>query len=315
MKTQFLPLETPESLQLVRDVAEEVWPKTFAPILPPEQIPYMMRMMYAPEVMELELAEGYRFSALLVDGAPSGYVSVSETKRAIVTGGTFYTIDPMTRERDAGVAFSGASYSYAADGLWHEIEWQWQIEYLVTAAAASGGSVSAAEQWAAVGETVTVSATPASGASFYRWTGDVPASVADTDASITFAVPGPVSLTANFGGILYVAEDGDDNNDGSSPETAFATIEKAIASVTEGGLIRVCAGEYRLTTDRVTISKALTLAGYGSKPATSSSARRPPRRRPTSSHSRSSTRASRTSRSRTDAPAAPTTRPARRRPR
>ncbi|MBQ6923164.1 MAG: PKD domain-containing protein, partial [Kiritimatiellae bacterium] len=210
--------------------------------------------------------DDYATAGTATVSAPSGYVSVSETKRAIVTGGTFYTIDPMTRERDAGVAFSGASYSYAADGLWHEIEWQWRIEYRVAAAAGSGGSVSAAEQWAAVGETVTVSATPASGASFYRWTGDVPASVADTDASITFAVSGPVSLTANFGGILYVAEDGDDNNDGSSPETAFATIEKAIASVTEGGLIRVCAGEYRLTTDRVTISKALTLAGYGDDP-------------------------------------------------
>ena len=77
MKTQFQPLETPESLQLVRDVADEVWPKTFAPILPPEQIPYMMRMMYAPEVMERELAEGYHFAALLVDGVPSGYISWS----------------------------------------------------------------------------------------------------------------------------------------------------------------------------------------------------------------------------------------------
>jgi len=77
MKTSFLTLETPESLQVVRDIADEVWPKTFAPILPPEQIPYMMRMMYAPEVMERELREGYRFAALLVDGVPSGYVSWS----------------------------------------------------------------------------------------------------------------------------------------------------------------------------------------------------------------------------------------------
>ena len=51
MKTSFVTLDTPESLQTVRDIAAEVWPKTFAPILPPEQIPYMMRMMYAPEVM------------------------------------------------------------------------------------------------------------------------------------------------------------------------------------------------------------------------------------------------------------------------
>ena len=77
MITSFLTLETPESLQIVRDIAAEVWPKTFAPILPPEQIPYMMRMMYAPEVMERELREGYKFAALVVDGVPSGYISWS----------------------------------------------------------------------------------------------------------------------------------------------------------------------------------------------------------------------------------------------
>ena len=77
MKTYFLTLDTPESLRIVRDIAAEVWPKTFAPILPPEQIPYMMNMMYAPEVMERELSEGYKFAALLVDGTPSGYISWS----------------------------------------------------------------------------------------------------------------------------------------------------------------------------------------------------------------------------------------------
>jgi len=77
MKTSFLTLDTPESLRVVRDIAAEVWPKTFAPILPPEQIPYMMNMMYAPEVMERELREGYHFAALVADGVPSGYVSWS----------------------------------------------------------------------------------------------------------------------------------------------------------------------------------------------------------------------------------------------
>ena len=210
--------------------------------------------------------DDYATEGIATVSAPADYVSVSETKRAIVTGGTFYTIDPVTCGRDAGVAFSGSSYSYAADGLWHEIEWRWQIEYLVTASAASGGSVSPASQWVVSGEAATVTATPVAGASFYRWTNDVPASVTDTSASITFPVTGPVSLFATFGGIIYVATDGDDTNAGTSPETAFATIEKAISEVTEGGLIRVCPGEYRLTTDRVTVSKALTLAGYGADP-------------------------------------------------
>ena len=63
----FVELTTPESLAVVRDIAAEIWPETFRTILPPEQIPYMMKMMYSPEVMEEELAAGFHFDALYVD--------------------------------------------------------------------------------------------------------------------------------------------------------------------------------------------------------------------------------------------------------
>ena len=73
----FIALETPAGLQIVRDIAADIWPKTFSPILSPEQIAYMMQMMYAPEVMERELEQGYRFFALRSDGRPAGYFSWS----------------------------------------------------------------------------------------------------------------------------------------------------------------------------------------------------------------------------------------------
>ena len=76
-ETKFVELATPESLAVVRAIAAEIWPETFRSILPEEQIPYMMKMMYAPEVMERELASGVRFDALYVDGVPAGYVSYS----------------------------------------------------------------------------------------------------------------------------------------------------------------------------------------------------------------------------------------------
>ena len=75
---KFVALTTPDSLAVVRDIAAEIWPETFRAILPPEQIPYMMKMMYAPEVMERELAVGFHFDALYVDGVPAGYVSYSK---------------------------------------------------------------------------------------------------------------------------------------------------------------------------------------------------------------------------------------------
>jgi len=66
-----------EGLALIRALAADVWPETFAPILPPEQIPYMMEMMYAPEVQRREVARGVRFEVVRVDGEPAGYLSWS----------------------------------------------------------------------------------------------------------------------------------------------------------------------------------------------------------------------------------------------
>lgn len=81
-KNQDVPYEirkltTPESLQVVRDISNDIWPKTYRGIVPDEQIPYMMEMMYSPAVMEKELAEGYSFAALDVDGQSVGYISWS----------------------------------------------------------------------------------------------------------------------------------------------------------------------------------------------------------------------------------------------
>ena len=75
--TAFRELTTPEALAAVRGIAASIWPETFRTILSPEQIVYMMKMMYAPEVMEKELADGYHFEVLTVGGVDAGYVSYS----------------------------------------------------------------------------------------------------------------------------------------------------------------------------------------------------------------------------------------------
>ncbi len=63
----------PAGLRVIRDVADRVWPETFAEILSPEQIVYMMEMMYAPEVLAAELERGYVFEVLYLEGEPAGY--------------------------------------------------------------------------------------------------------------------------------------------------------------------------------------------------------------------------------------------------
>ena len=63
-----------EELHLIRQVADIVWPVTFAPILSKEQIAYMMEMMYAPEVMEREYDEGIQFRCVMDGEKPIGYI-------------------------------------------------------------------------------------------------------------------------------------------------------------------------------------------------------------------------------------------------
>lgn len=62
-------------LALVREIAALVWPVTFQEILSSDQIAYMMDMMYAPEVMEREYAEGIQFQAVFDSEKPIGYLT------------------------------------------------------------------------------------------------------------------------------------------------------------------------------------------------------------------------------------------------
>ena len=77
MIIEFSEVTAKENLQIIRDIAADIWPKTFAPILSPEQITYMMQMMYSPEVMENELEKGFHFLIVLINHTPGGYFSWS----------------------------------------------------------------------------------------------------------------------------------------------------------------------------------------------------------------------------------------------
>ena len=61
-------------LVLVRAVADVVWPVTFREVLSPEQLAYMMEMMYAPDVMDREYDEGIQFHGVFDGEKPVGYL-------------------------------------------------------------------------------------------------------------------------------------------------------------------------------------------------------------------------------------------------
>ena len=220
-----------------------------------------------------QLSPAYGFSALAANEtrtctAPADYVSVADGKRAICTGWKLYDVDAATLSRSLVDEGSGSSVNLVGAGNWQDLEWQWQVEYRVSATANGAGTVSPAEQWIVDGESATVTATPDTGATFYKWTNDVPASVSAYAQTISFSVSGPVSLYANFGGILYVrtaAEGGSDGGDGTaahpllSVEAAFTAAQAAGSDISA---IDIGAGDFPVSAELI-LDKPVVVRGAG----------------------------------------------------
>ena len=64
-----------EQISIIRKLAKELWPDTFAPILTAKQIAYMMEMMYSRESLEKQLEEGHQYAIVSDDNEEIGYVS------------------------------------------------------------------------------------------------------------------------------------------------------------------------------------------------------------------------------------------------
>ena len=62
-------------IPIIRELAEILWPATFAPILSDKQIEYMMEMMYSQESLEKQMDAGHQYIIAVEDGVSIGYVS------------------------------------------------------------------------------------------------------------------------------------------------------------------------------------------------------------------------------------------------
>ena len=193
--------------------------------------------------------------------APTGTLPLSDKKRATCVGWKLYSVDATTRTRKLVDEGAGTSCTYTnTDGLWHELVWQWKVEYRVTATTGENGTASPESAWVETGKKACVTVTPNAGYAFGQWTGNVPADH-DKDPSLTFTVCDQAyDFTASFLPVYYVSPEGDDaNNDGKSLEKAFKTIEKALGMESS-----VCAllddGTYEVT-KQIVIDNGSIVAG------------------------------------------------------
>lgn len=67
---------TTEDCLLIQSLAQQVFPATYASILSPEQIAYMMEWMYSPDNIRKQMEEGHVYLLASKGNEAIGYVSV-----------------------------------------------------------------------------------------------------------------------------------------------------------------------------------------------------------------------------------------------
>lgn len=66
----------PEQVTVIHKLAHRIWPTTFKNILTPEQIDYMLELMYSEESLKNQIKEGCDLYVLNQDKRPVGYLSL-----------------------------------------------------------------------------------------------------------------------------------------------------------------------------------------------------------------------------------------------
>lgn len=60
---------------IIQHIAKFTWPDTFSSILSPEQIDYMLEMMYSDNALKEQVANGHQFILAIEDGTYHGFAS------------------------------------------------------------------------------------------------------------------------------------------------------------------------------------------------------------------------------------------------
>ena len=174
---------------------------------------------------------------------PATYTNASATVAATCAGWKLYDADGHLMGSGVGNAFT---YIHPTPAAYRRLEWQWSLEAHATSGA--GGTVTGG--FYALGDTTTLTATPAEGYAFFRWTGDI-GNADPAEPTITFTASSADPVTALFGTKIVVAADGSGD---------YTSLNAAVAAASDNATILVRDGTYMNdTTAFLEISKPIKI--------------------------------------------------------
>jgi len=69
-----------DDITLIRELTFQIWPQTYAAILSPQQIDYMLDMMYSEASLKKQMEDGSQFIFVYDDNEPVGFASFQEVQ-------------------------------------------------------------------------------------------------------------------------------------------------------------------------------------------------------------------------------------------
>ena len=72
-----------DELNVVKALAQDIWPRVYDYMISQEQISYMLSLMYDLNQLKQQWLEGVKFVLLEVDGIPQGFVSFEEKEKCV----------------------------------------------------------------------------------------------------------------------------------------------------------------------------------------------------------------------------------------
>lgn len=76
-------IASPEDIPLIRELTLKVWPQTYTAIISPQQIDYMLDMMYSEASLQKQMEEGIKFILVYDETVPVGFAAYQEIQPAI----------------------------------------------------------------------------------------------------------------------------------------------------------------------------------------------------------------------------------------
>ncbi|MBI5856822.1 MAG: GNAT family N-acetyltransferase [Sphingobacteriales bacterium] len=72
-----------DDIPLIRELTFQIWPQTYAAIISPEQIDYMLNMMYSESSLKKQMNDGSQFIIVYENERPVGFASYQEIKPSV----------------------------------------------------------------------------------------------------------------------------------------------------------------------------------------------------------------------------------------